>query len=107
MLATLTLNAVCNSLNFRAGKLRLDALRKNAALKDSRNMDSGAGNTASGDGSKTSKKRVAIDCRQWKEIVEGYGIMEEDVKETRKKLIALQDLVSLFVNDKLRQNRLY
>lgn len=72
-------------------------MRKNATLKDSKNLESGAGNTGSGDGAKALKRRVAVDCKQWKEIVEGYGIMEEDVKETRKKLIALQDLVSLFV----------
>ena len=60
-------------------------------------MNSRSGNTDSGDGAKALKKRVAIGCRQWKEIVEGYSIMEWDVKETRKKLIALQDIVSLFV----------
>ena len=59
-------------------------------------MKSKAGNADAGEGSKALKKRVAIGCRQWKEIVESYGIMEDDVKETRKKLIALQDLVSLF-----------
>ena len=76
-------------------------MRKNATLKDGKNMDSAARNTGSGDGAKAVKRRVAVDCKQWKEIVDGYGIMEEDVKETRKKLIALQDLVSLFVKVKV------
>jgi hypothetical protein len=77
--------------------LRLEVLRKSTATTDSSNVDSKAGNTDTGDAAKPLKKRVAIGCRQWKEIVEGYSIMEDDVKETRKKLIALQDLVSLFV----------
>lgn len=85
--------AQSDKLGKRAGKLRLDALRKNTTLTDSRNVDSALGNTDSGDGAKALKKRVAIGYRQWKEIVESYGIMEEDVKETRKKLITLQDLL--------------
>ncbi|XP_028401481.1 dixin-like isoform X2 [Dendronephthya gigantea] len=80
-----------NKLVKRTGKLRIDALRKSTSPAE--NRESGLGNTDSGDGGKALKKRVAIGCRQWKEIVEGYGIMEEDVKETRKKLIALQDLL--------------
>ena len=70
-------------------------VRKSITPTNGKNLDGGAGNTDSGDGSKAPKKRVAIGCRQWKEIVESYGIMEDDVKETRKKLITLQDLVSL------------
>lgn len=69
-------------------------MRRRATPPDGRSPDSGAENAGSGDGSKALKKRVAIGCRQWKEIVDSYGIMEEDAKETRKRLLALQDLVS-------------
>lgn len=51
-------------------------------------------NVDSGEGTKVSKKRIAIGCRQWKEIVEGYGSMDEEIKETQKKLLELQNLVS-------------
>ena len=69
-------------------------MRKSTTPTEGRNLDGLSANTDSGGGVKAVKKRVAIGCRQWKEIVDGYVIMEEDVKETRKKLLALQDLVS-------------
>lgn len=52
----------------------------------------------SGDGagpqSIVTKKRVTISCNQWKEIVEGFSFMEDDVRETRKSLLYLQGVVS-------------
>ncbi|XP_046853500.1 dixin-like isoform X2 [Xenia sp. Carnegie-2017] len=55
-------------------------------------------NIDSGEGTKVSKKRIAIGCRQWKEIVEGYGSMDEEIKETQKKLLELQNLL---LNEKI------
>ena len=54
--------------------------------------DSGEG---SGSKNVAGKRRVLISCNQWKEIVSGYSVMESDVRETRRDILHLQDLVSV------------
>ena len=57
-----------------------------------------------GEGKKAgTKKRITISCSHWKEIVEGHNMMEEDVREARKGLLHLQDVVSDEDQDKLCQ----